>query len=220
MANYDQLNQELETLKSKFMLLDTDEERKAFRSEVTAFIDSKSDEEKQLVNEAFIAGANDACARADKLIDNVLRNKLDGIYESISWSYIARTYFNKSRAWLSQRINGLMIHGKEVQFTYEEKQTLLQALRDIGKKIERTAQVIEQHSEDLDKFTESRDPADIMVRRVFSLIQPHSNRYPKTICTFVVCYQLNLSYEETFSTFLALSSHERQPDGPRDPSGE
>ena len=30
MANYDQLNQELETLKSKFMLLDTDEERKAF----------------------------------------------------------------------------------------------------------------------------------------------------------------------------------------------
>ena len=158
MANYDQLNQELETLKSKFMLLDTDEERKAFRSEVTAFIDSKSDEEKQLVNEAFIAGANDACARADKLIDNVLRNKLDGIYESISWSYIART--------------------------------------------------------------ESRDPADIMVRRVFSLIQPHSNRYPKTICTFAVCYQLNLSYEETFSTFLALSSHERQPDGPRDPSGE
>ena len=138
MANYDQLNQELETLKSKFMLLDTDEERKAFRSEVTAFI------EKQLVNEAFIAGANDACARADKLIDNVLRNKLDGIYESISWSYIARTYFNKSRAWLSQRINGLMIHGKEVQFTYEEKQTLLQALRDIGKRIERTAQVIEQ----------------------------------------------------------------------------
>ena len=128
MANYDQLNQELETLKSKFMLLDTDEERKAFRSEVTA----------------FIAGANDACARADKLIDNVLRNKLDGIYESISWSYIARTYFNKSRAWLSQRINGLMIHGKEVQFTYEEKQTLLQALRDIGKRIERTAQVIEQ----------------------------------------------------------------------------
>ena len=54
MANYDQLNQELETLKSKFMLLDTDEERKAFRSEVTAFIDSKSDEEKQLVNEAFM----------------------------------------------------------------------------------------------------------------------------------------------------------------------
>ena len=45
MANYDQLNQELETLKSKFMLLDTDEERKAFRSEVTAFIDSKSDED-------------------------------------------------------------------------------------------------------------------------------------------------------------------------------
>lgn len=144
MANKEQINQELEALKSKFMLLNTDEERNAFRSEVKAFANSKSDEEKQLVSEAFIEGANKACARADKLIDDVLRNKLDGIYESVSWSYIARTYFNKSRAWLSQRINGLMIHGKEAQFTNEEKQTLLQALRDISGRIERTAQVIEQ----------------------------------------------------------------------------
>lgn len=144
MANREQINQELEALKSKFMLIDTDEERKVFRDEVEAFANSKSDEEKQLISEAFIKGANEACARADKLIDDVLRNKLDSIYESVSWSYIARTYFNKSRAWLSQRINGLMIHGKEAQFTHEEKQTLLQALRDISGRIERTAQVIEQ----------------------------------------------------------------------------
>lgn len=144
MANREQINQELEALKSKFMLIDTDEERKVFRDEVEAFANSKSDEEKQLISEAFIKGANEACARADKLIDDVLRNKLDSIYESVSWSYIARTYFNKSRAWLSQRINGLMIHGKEAQFTHEEKQTLLQALRDISGRIERTAQIIEQ----------------------------------------------------------------------------
>lgn len=144
MANYEQVNQELEALKNNFLLLDTDEERELFRSEVKAFVNSKSNEEKQLISEAFINGANDACVRADKLIDDLLRNKLDGIYESISWSYIARTYFNKSRAWLSQRINGLLIHGKEAQFTHDEKQTLLQALRDISGKIERTAQVIEQ----------------------------------------------------------------------------
>lgn len=144
MATYEQVNQELEALKQKFMLLETDEERKSFHSEVEAFINSKNEEEKQLVSEAFINGANDACVRADKLIDDILRNKLDGIYESISWSYIARTYFNKSRAWLSQRINGLRVHGKEVQFTIEEKQTLLQALRDISGRIEHTAQVIEQ----------------------------------------------------------------------------
>lgn len=144
MANKEQINQELEALKSKFMLLDTDEERKAFRAEVETFANSKSNEEKLLVSEAFIKGANEACIRADELIDNVLRSKLDGIYESVSWSYIARTYFNKSRAWLNQRINGLMVHGKEMQFTYNEKQTLLQALRDISGKIEHTAQVIEQ----------------------------------------------------------------------------
>lgn len=144
MATYEQVNQELEALKQKFMLLETDEERRSFHSEVEAFINSKNEEEKQLVSEAFINGANEACARADKLIDDILRNKLDGIYESISWSYIARTYFNKSRAWLSQRINGLKVHGKEVQFTIEEKQTLLQALRDISGRIEHTARVIEQ----------------------------------------------------------------------------
>lgn len=144
MTNYEQVNKELEALKQKFMLLDTDEEREAFHSEVKAFVDSKNDEEKQLVSKAFINGAIEASERADKLIDDVLRKKLNGIYESISWSYIARTYFNKSRAWLSQRINGLMIHGKEAQFTHEEKQTLLQALRDISGRIEHTAQVIER----------------------------------------------------------------------------
>lgn len=144
MANYDQINRELEALKEKFMLLDSDEERESFRSAVKAFADSKSNKDKQLISEAFINGAANACEGADKLIDNVLRNKLNTIYESVSWSYIARTYFNKSRAWLNQRINGLTVHGKEAQFTYEEKQTLLQALRDISGRIEHTAQAIEQ----------------------------------------------------------------------------
>ena len=144
MANYEQVNRQLEALKKKFMLLETDRERELFRSEVTAFVDSKTDEEKQIVSDAFVKGANEACLSADKLIDEVLRNKLDGIYDSISWSYIAKTYFNKSRAWLSQRINGLIIHGKEAQFTHDEKQTLLQALRDISGKIEHTAQLIEK----------------------------------------------------------------------------
>ena len=43
MANKEQINQELEALKSKFMLLNTDEERNAFRSEAKAFANSKSD---------------------------------------------------------------------------------------------------------------------------------------------------------------------------------
>lgn len=144
MATYEQINKELEALKQKFMLLETEEEREAFDSEVKAFMNSKNEQEKQLAREAFINGAKEACVEADKLIDNILRYKLDGIYESISWSYIARTYFNKSRAWLSQRINGLIIHGKEAQFTHQEKLTLLQALRDISGKIEGTARVIEQ----------------------------------------------------------------------------
>ncbi|MFR4038129.1 MAG: DUF5053 domain-containing protein [Butyricimonas faecalis] len=53
-------------------------------------------------------------------------------------------YFGKSRSyWLSQRINGLKIRNKEVQFTANEKKILLDALLDLSNNIKRTALVIE-----------------------------------------------------------------------------
>lgn len=64
-----------------------------------------------------------------------LRVYLEGIYESISWSYVARHYFGKSRSWLCQRINGLKIRNKEVQFTENEKKILLDALLDLSNNI-------------------------------------------------------------------------------------
>ena len=117
MASYKELNEELEQMKAEFLTLHSEEEEREF-------------------------GAKESCERAEKLYDETLRVYLEGIYESISWSYVARHYFGKSRSWLCQRINGLKIRNKEVQFTENEKKILLDALLDLSNNIKRTALVI------------------------------------------------------------------------------
>ena len=64
-----------------------------------------------------------------------LRMQLSEISEIVSLSYIANTYFHKTRHWLYQRINNNVINGKTVKFTCEEINTLNFALHDIGRKI-------------------------------------------------------------------------------------
>lgn len=143
MASYKELNDELEQMKAKFMSFSSEEEEHTFHEEMKAFVASKSPEDRKILAKAFIDGATEACENAENVYDDTLRAYLDGIYESISWSYIARHYFGKSRSWLSQRINGLKIRNKEVQFTENEKKILLNALLDISNNIKRTALVIE-----------------------------------------------------------------------------
>lgn len=68
-----------------------------------------------------------------------LRKVIERVYDAVSWSYIAKTYFGKSRSWLNQRLNGFMVNGKEAQFTQEELNRLRTALFDLSKNIENTA---------------------------------------------------------------------------------
>ena len=55
--------------------------------------------------------------------------------DALNWSFIARTYFHKSRAWLYQRLNGNRHNGKEARFTASEAAILDDALRDIAEKL-------------------------------------------------------------------------------------
>ncbi len=57
------------------------------------------------------------------------------ISNMISFNYIAKTYFKKSKSWFSQRLNGNMVHGKRCGFNDDELRTLRFALQDISKKI-------------------------------------------------------------------------------------
>jgi hypothetical protein len=75
-----------------------------------------------------------------KELDNRLANitikmQLGDNVEFIPLAYIARTYFNKSRAWLYQRINGHVVNGRASKFTAEEVETFNRALQDISKQI-------------------------------------------------------------------------------------
>jgi hypothetical protein len=68
---------------------------------------------------------------------NLLKTKakLREIEDVISYSYIAKNYFNKSNEWLYQRIRGYNINGKTAKFSKEELNTLNFAMQDISRKI-------------------------------------------------------------------------------------
>lgn len=50
-------------------------------------------------------------------------------------SYIAKNYFNKTKSWLSQRINGNDVNGRPARFTPEEIDTLNKAFSDLSQKL-------------------------------------------------------------------------------------
>ena len=64
-----------------------------------------------------------------------IRRQLSAVIGFVSLSYIADTYFGKSRTWLYQRINGNTVNGKPVFFTKAERRRLQEALHDIAQKL-------------------------------------------------------------------------------------
>lgn len=63
----------------------------------------------------------------------VLRKEMDEkVYKLTPWGYIAKEYFGKSAAWLSQRINGTPVRGQVYTLNAEQKETLNRALSEVG----------------------------------------------------------------------------------------
>ena len=119
----------------RFKLL-SPEERTNFKKEMQNKYSKLSEEEKTTYKKASeeglnatIAACNDFINRADEAI---LRDRLGELPEAISFSYIAKKYFGKSRNWLYQRINGYNVNGKKARFTENEFQTFQNALKDIS----------------------------------------------------------------------------------------
>ena len=80
----------------------------------------------------FAQGIEKALDEADEMI---ARAKLGNVPEAISFSFIAKNYFGKSRAWLMQKINGNTVNGKRAAFTDEERQKFRDALQDISRQL-------------------------------------------------------------------------------------
>ncbi len=82
--------------------------------------------------DAFIASARGTLQAAKKLR---VKEQIQELSEIVSMSYIAKTYFNKTKSWMSQRINELNVNGKPAQFSQEEIKILNEAIKDISYKI-------------------------------------------------------------------------------------
>ena len=65
--------------------------------------------------------------------------KLQDIRLDITWSKIARQYFNKSASWLYNKMNGIDGNGGVGDFTYSEKQQLKNALYDFSERVRKAA---------------------------------------------------------------------------------
>ena len=65
--------------------------------------------------------------------------QLKDIRQDITWSKIARRYFDKSASWLYNKLNGIDGNGGDGDFTYSEKIQLRNALYDFSERIKKAA---------------------------------------------------------------------------------
>jgi hypothetical protein len=68
--------------------------------------------------------------------------QLKDIRLDITWSNIARRYFDKSASWLYNKLNGIDGNGGDGDFTYSEKMQLRNALYDFSERIKKAADSI------------------------------------------------------------------------------
>lgn len=119
---------ELEKLRVQFHNAKTERERERVKAEMQKLLES----DPHIFGTSMVNIAKDIADATDEFL---LKEKLSEVSEIVSMSYIAKKYFNKSRYWLHQRINGNLVNGKQATFTEEERNTLNNAFKDLGQKI-------------------------------------------------------------------------------------
>ena len=130
---------------------------KRMREEFSSYLSAKTPEEKNRIvkeyNERFAQlSAEDQAKETAAIMENlrdvvagvrenldeldgvILKKKLGEVPQAISLSYIA-AQCGKSKAWLSQRLNGNTVNKKEARFTAHEVKMFQDALHDLGRKL-------------------------------------------------------------------------------------
>lgn len=118
----------LDQLKSRYISATTEKEKE----EVRKAIRQACDESPKEVAAIAVEQLKETIERIDAVL---IRQQMEDILPFISLAYMAKTYFGKSRQWLYQRVNGLMVNGKPAQFTQAELDILNHALKDMGQKL-------------------------------------------------------------------------------------
>lgn len=112
-----------------------DDKTKGYFSDITNGVTPKEN----ISAEKYEKGIEEIMQGLDKVIEDanevVARRLMGDIPEAISFSYIAKKYFGKSRAWLMQKVNGNKVNGKKAAFSEEEREKFRAALLDISDKL-------------------------------------------------------------------------------------
>lgn len=130
------LKEELDELREIFRNItpETEEEyKKRFLSIQERYT---SPEEVEAINEFMMSlykVMDEKVEEVERLL--TIQEQLRPFKEILPMSYIARTYFGKSSAWLQQRIYGYKVRGKVYTLSEKDIDTLNFALQDISKKI-------------------------------------------------------------------------------------
>lgn len=105
--------------------------------------------ENEFINEIFALAQSDEIKQmADDIIENAKRKKTSvelkevEIFKVLNASYIAKRFFNKSRFWISQKINHNITNGKPAEFSNAERETLKNALKTIAFELQNLADEI------------------------------------------------------------------------------
>lgn len=139
MVNYEELKKEFLSQRAEFSRCG-ENNKDAYQNYIEQYLAGKTPEEVQMLADIMLECVNEDIEKTDDLIHEVrLRRVLSKVYDAVSWSYIAKAYFGKSRSWLNQRLNSFIVNGKEAQFTPEELKQLQKALLDLSGDIKSTA---------------------------------------------------------------------------------
>ncbi len=75
----------------------------AFQERIRQYLATKTPEEAQMLADIMLECVNEDIEKTDNLIHEArLRKVLSKVYDAVSWSYIAKVYFGKSRSWLNR----------------------------------------------------------------------------------------------------------------------
>ena len=110
-------------------------EQEKFEQQYNLIVENFSSEQEQI--DKYINGfVQKSIQNADAFIEEAkIKVQLAEVSEIVSLSYIAKEYFNKTRTWLYQKINGNIVNGKEARFTESEIKTFNFAIQDISRKL-------------------------------------------------------------------------------------
>ena len=120
----------------QYKRLKTEAEGSAFQENKAKRLEKLSDNELASYVKASNAGLLSTLQAAEELIMTI---NLGEIAKAVSLSYIATTYFGKSRSWLYQRLKGYTVNGKQAQFSPDEKKQFALALKDLSVQLHDTS---------------------------------------------------------------------------------